>query len=157
MLYTPHRTKARVIILVILLALTVVFVFSNSIPDPETSAGESEKIFQLVRPLLEFFLGKQRVTHHLVRKLAHVAEFCAIGAELAVFALLFGKKSVGYVMFTGVFIALCDETVQIFSGRGSEVRDVWIDLSGILLGGIIVFSIFGLWQLFRRKETVPEK
>ena len=30
------------------------------------------------------------------------------------------------------FIAFLDETVQIFSGRGPEISDVWIDIFGFL-------------------------
>ena len=33
-------------------------------------------------------------------------------------------------------VAFLDETIQIFTGRGPMIQDVWIDLSGAALGSL---------------------
>lgn len=70
------------IVIIIFIALTVIFIFSQSIPDIPSSKAESEKVLELVEPILEPVVGKNNVTDHFVRKLAHFAEFFVLGAEL---------------------------------------------------------------------------
>ena len=90
--------------------------------------------------IADIFGGEQGATdegHHFVRKLAHFTEFAALGA---VYWLLSGEytsdraKRVLSAAFVGVFVPLCDETIQIFSGRGPALADVWIDASGYAAG-----------------------
>jgi VanZ family protein len=40
-----------------------------------------------------------------------------------------------------MLIALIDETIQIFSNRGSEIGDIWIDMAGNALGIAAAFII----------------
>jgi VanZ family protein len=46
-----------------------------------------------------------------------------------------------------------DETIQIFSNRGSSVRDVWIDVFGYVAGAVIVAAICLLIAYFNKKKT----
>ena len=49
-----------------------------------------------------------------------------------------GVQRSGSVFLLGVITGAADETIQIFSHRGSMVRDVFIDAAGVLLGlGIV--------------------
>ena len=75
-------TKARIplIIVCILMALTVIFIFSRSIPDKVDSDKESSRVVAL----FELVFGEGNVNGKLVRKLAHFTEFAALGAELSV-------------------------------------------------------------------------
>ena len=129
--------------LYILIALTICLIWGQSAMSRMNSAEESGWVLQLVAPFLEIFLGKGNVTDHIVRKLAHFTEYFVLGAEMA--ALFFpknvfqsgmaGKRIIKkgiYTVGAGLFIALVDETIQIFSHRGPQVADIWLDGSGVL-------------------------
>ncbi|MBQ7058119.1 MAG: VanZ family protein [Firmicutes bacterium] len=47
---------------------------------------------------------------------------------------------------TSWLVAFLDETIQIFSGRGPMIQDVWLDLSGALCAILLVLLIYGLRQ-----------
>lgn len=42
----------------------------------------------------------------------------------------------------GMLCAVTDETIQIFSGRGSLVSDVWIDTAGFSTGFFLTVLLF---------------
>ena len=46
-----------------------------------------------------------------------------------------------------------DETIQIFSGRGSAIRDVWLDFSGAAAAILILAAIRVLFS--RRQSARP--
>lgn len=139
--------KILIIVLVVLTILTVLFIFSRSLSGMEESAKESNKVQEIVEPILEPVVGEGNVTDHLVRKLAHVTEFMVLGVELSALSLLIGKHSVGYTVLAAVSTALCDETIQLFSKRGSQVQDIWLDISGAILGAILVLLARYLYKL----------
>ncbi len=126
---------------VLLIAFTLVFIFSNSMPDIENSREQSIGIMNLIEPILEIFVGKGNVTLHFVRKLAHFVEFGLLGFLLG----LFTKKPKSATFFFVLLTALTDETIQIFTGRGSQVQDVWLDFAGgctgIIAGLVLIFII----------------
>ncbi len=120
-------------IYIILFSLILCFIWGNSILSREVSGAISHFI-------ADIFGGEQGATdegHHFLRKLAHFTEFAALGA---VYWLLSGEymseksKRVFSSAFVGVFVPLCDETIQVFSGRGPALADVWIDASGYAVG-----------------------
>ena len=47
-------------------------------------------------------------------------------------------------LFAGLAVAVTDETIQIFSGRGSQVLDVVLDFSGALTGILLVSLLIPL-------------
>lgn len=64
-----------------------------------------------------------------------------------------GWRAPGKAVFTawglGTLTGAIDETLQIFSHRGSQVRDVLIDTAGALLGlGVVMLILY----LISRKE-----
>ena len=60
-----------------------------------------------------------------------------------------GKKRFFTVWGLGTLTGAIDETLQIFSHRGSQVRDVLIDSAGALLGlGIVSLILY----IISRKE-----
>jgi VanZ family protein len=70
----------------------------------------------------------------LLRKLAHVLEFAALGVILALLRARL-KKPWSLLLLAGVTVALIDETLQLFSpGRAGMVVDIWIDMGGFCLG-----------------------
>ena len=132
------KTERKV--LLVLIILTLLFIWGNSLLNREQSSGESTWVMQLITPFLELFVGKDNVTEHLVRKLAHFTEFALLGLEL--FFWFYGqpkkrKSALLLAMAHGLFAALTDETLQLFSGRGSQVQDVWLDFAGTTAGAAL--------------------
>ena len=72
-------------VLIIILILTLAFIWGQSMIPKGQSANESGFVLNLVRPFLEIFVGKGNVTIRLVRKIAHFVEYSVLGVELALF------------------------------------------------------------------------
>ncbi len=139
---------------IILFCLILCFIWGNSMLNREVSGAISHFI-------ADIFGGEQGATdegHHLVRKLAHFTEFAALGA---VFLLLSGEytqdkaKRAFSAAFVGVFVPLSDETIQIFSGRGPALTDVWIDAAGYTAGALV--TVLVIFLLSRRKAKRAPK
>lgn len=142
------------------IVLTVLFIFSQSLLGISASQKESGSVLKAVSPVLEVFVGRGNVTDHLVRKLAHFTEFFTLGAELS--ALLWVRGSVGaqrYLngIFIGAAVALCDETVQLFTGRGSQVQDVWLDIFGAVCGLLFVALLRALVTAIKTRRSKRQK
>ncbi len=69
----------------------------------------------------------QRLTDHIVRKLAHFCEYMLEGFLLMLCMRVYTRQYIWHIsvpMLGGVLTALTDETIQIFSpGRSSQVTD----------------------------------
>ncbi len=90
-----------------------------------------------------------------MRKIAHFGEYGVLGIEMALLFYFFTKKRLfGLVNLTvaALLIAFSDETIQIFSGRGASLKDVWLDFSGFLTFGILTLSVLYIVQKLKRKN-----
>jgi len=133
-------------ILIFMLIVTLGFIWGNSIGSTPKSHSESQKALEYVRPILEPVVGADKITDHLVRKIAHFAEFGALGCELAALLVVRGRvglQGVANCLFAGLSVAVIDETIQIFSNRGSQVQDVWLDFAGVCAG--IALILLSSW------------
>lgn len=135
-------------ILTILLILNLLFIWGNSLLPGETSDRMSNTVMDVLNRAAEivglgedFFTllldldgdGVMERSSHIVRKLAHVTEFACLGTILWLF--LRGRENRGVKAFAlGVLTAAMDETLQIVSHRGNQLRDVAIDSFGVALG-----------------------
>ena len=134
--------------LLLLIAATLIFIFTNSLLPPEVSSEESDAVSEILEVILPEDTEIQEFVIGNIRKIAHFTEFAVLGAEifalLALESLSIGKCGM-YTSFGSLFLAFIDETLQIFSKRGPTILDVWIDFLGaacsILLGLIILFLI----------------
>ena len=134
-----HRNKVIVIFFAFLCVANVIFIFSNSIPSIPESKKTSEQIMEIVDPVLSNFVEDSDMRHHIVRKSAHVIEFFSLGILLT--ALLHTlKQSVFWGCSIGIFVALIDETIQIYTNRGAQLQDVWLDF-GSLLVAVVITSV----------------
>ncbi|MBO6093308.1 MAG: VanZ family protein [Oscillospiraceae bacterium] len=133
-------------VLTILIFLTLAVIWGHSLLGREASSEESGFVMKLLAPLLEVIVGKGNVTEHLVRKLAHFCEFFVFGAELLLFFTLSKNRKDAFLLALshGLFTALVDETIQIFSGRGPMIPDIWLDFSGVTVGALLVFAVTAL-------------
>lgn len=133
---------------ILLILLTVGFIFSQSCFSVEESQQESDQVLEFFSSHFAALFGGEELTSNFVRKLAHFIEFSALGAELSGLLLCTQHRGIqAYINVAGVgcFVALCDETLQLFTGRGSQVQDVWLDISGVLFGLILVWAVSALW------------
>ena len=122
------------------------FIYAHSLAPASTSSEES-------RSFLDFLLvAFPSITHHMVRKLAHFAEYALLGAHLAFAPYLFSHRMRGSffaALAFGLPCALLDEGIQSFvPGRGASFADVLIDYSGYLCAFLLLFFLF----LLLRKE-----
>lgn len=144
-------TKKRVYFA--LFCLILCFIWGNSLLSREVSGVISHFIADL-------FGGGQGASdegHHFVRKAAHFCEFASLGAVF----LLWIKELVPQIelrlslcALVGVAVPLIDETIQIFSGRGPALSDVWLDISGYAVGCLICAAVV---FLVLRREKKREK
>ena len=144
------------------LAGCIWFIFSNSMAVADVSSVSSGRVLQLLQAVLRR-LGMpglaQRLTMHLVRKLAHFCEYLLEGFLLMLCMRVYSRHPLRHItvpMLAGVLTALTDETIQLFSeGRSSQVTDVWLDSAGVLAGILAALLLRGLWRLLfhhRKKE-----
>ncbi len=134
--------------LVLLLVLTLCFIWGNSLLDREDSTEMSAGLLDRLGALFRL-LGLDTEDDRWLRKAAHFAEFAVLGAELA--ALFFFNRGRGLqsgvnAAFAALLAALADEALQYFSLRSPQVKDVALDFSGALFGVLLTAL------LWRKKE-----
>ncbi len=113
--------------------LTLLFIWTNSFLSAGMSSRASGYFTRIMTPLLELVFGRGNVTEHLVRKLAHFTEYAFFGLWLALWMKADDRKAL-YALLAGFVTAFIDETIQMFTGRGPSIKDVWIDLFGVTAG-----------------------
>ena len=145
--------KIRIVLFAVLSLLIIVFIYSNSVPSIPESRETSLSIAALLRPLLDpHHRMDDAVFHNLIRKLAHFVEFGALGVSLTALSAQFDRKKrylFGTPMAVSALVALSDEGLQSFTGRGNSMKDVLIDCGGAFCGVLFVAAI--LWLQHLRK------
>ena len=120
-----------------LLILNLCFIWGNSM----LPAGASQALSDGVHEFLGSFRAITAAAPAggaLVRKLAHFAEFAALGLLLSWHSALTGKNS-RHVLPLGVAAACVDEAIQFFvPGRAPGLLDVAIDTCGVAAGMILL-------------------
>ena len=142
-----YFTKERIAHLCLIgtVVLTLIFIFLQSLKGKDASTTDSEavagflaRIFSQDTPLGAFVLGN-------VRKIAHFCEYGLLGAECTLYLLLFVKRPAAGIAHTAAFAffsAFVDETLQIFSGRGPQISDVWLDVLGFACLSVLTAGAF---------------
>ena len=123
---------------VLILILTIAVIWGQSCLPPEGSSAESGWVKEILQKVLGLIFGKVEVSEMLVRKMGHFTEYLILGAELTAF---FPTLKTAIIPMLGFGTAFLDETIQIFSGRGPQIQDVWIDLAGVLVGMAVMLLI----------------
>ena len=136
-----HNTRVRWV-LGILIALTLAFIWSNSMQSRAVSGGLKTWLEQLLHTELSEFL---------LRKAAHFSEYGLLGVEFSLLLglqydkngknLQHGRNLLDFPLI-GMLCAVTDETIQIFSGRCSLVSDVWSDTAGFSTGFFLPVLLF---------------
>lgn len=149
--------KRRVLstMLICLCIATVAFIWGNSMLGSKASSNVSNSVLDALDPIIRRF-GIVSKNDLWLRKLAHFTEFAALGAELLFLAAVnrkSGFQTGSNCAFASLLVALTDETIQLTSGRNSQVLDVLLDFSGALNGILIAWLICRLIKRHHRKRT----
>ena len=109
--------------------LWIWFIFSRS-AKPASESGAESTVFLLF--LQRFLPG---LTHFLVRKLAHFTEYFILGGLLFLDWRLLGSDGFLLPSGFGAAVACVDELViqARTPGRSGELRDILIDMLGVVL------------------------
>ena len=139
-----NKFKAKgVVLFAILTALVIAFIWSNSCKSGEVSGAQSGAVTRFLQAILDPNGSiPEEIFHHFVRKTAHFVEFALLGAMVSgLFIgihLQTGRRYVSLPVLMVLLVAVLDEYIQSFTGRGSAVKDVMLDFSGGLTGWIAV-------------------
>ena len=142
------------VVFTLALAGCIWFIFSNSMAVAQVSSASSGRVLTLLQGALRR-LGHpalaQRLTQHVVRKLAHFCEYTLEGFLLMLCMRVYSRHPLRHItvpMLGGVLTALTDETIQLYSpGRSSQVTDVWLDSVGVLAGILAALVLMALCRL----------
>lgn len=122
-----------------LLAVNLAIIWGNSALPGEMSGQISGG---LLASLKETFPFLESLGETVLRKLGHFSEFTCLGLLLSWLAALLGQRGfygITLPLLGGILVACADETIQIVSpGRASSLIDVWIDVSGVCTGILLL-------------------
>lgn len=127
--------------MLILIVLTIDFIWGNSLQNPQESMERSGAAEKVVRPVLMAIPIDSWHTPGMItfitRKLGHFSEFFLLGIELMALKILLRpvlKIKFWPLFLLALLIAAADEGIQLTNGRGAMVQDVIIDSLGALTG-----------------------
>lgn len=131
----------KLIISWILLIIWMVFIFYMSSCNGEVSSNQSGTIASVLRFI--FGVKYSDVLIFIIRKCAHVSEYFILGILVINLVSKYYVKHCYLISFVVcVLYASSDEFHQLFvPGRSGLVRDVFIDLIGVLLGFCFMFLV----------------
>ncbi len=151
-----HKWSRRSTLLLVLALAVTAWIFSNSLQPAVVSSGESMSLLRYIQPIFTFFGIPEAYCHTLLRKLAHFSEFGLVGVLWTALAYDRGAGSWRGALgcaAAGLFIALVDETLQLFvPGRSGMVADLWVDLAGAAAGTLAALVLRMLLQRRNHKK-----
>ena len=126
--------------------IVMTFIFSNSFAGIEASgdfsSGFAEVLYKLASRVVSLSFDE---FHVLVRKVAHFTEFAALGASMWMISWSAkkhcGKLHIAVTFLVSLTVAVTDEFIQSFTGRGSAVPDVVLDFAGSVFGILVTAAI----------------
>ena len=139
------RLRIARITVLLLIIFNLIFIFANSAIPTEKSSAESEAVKDAI---MEVVPEQSKVGGFIsdhIRHIGHFTEYASLGALVGIFIILLGKaglRSFINSVILGQLIGFFDETVQIFSGRGPNIADVWLDTLGYFTATVIVVIVF---------------
>lgn len=146
------------IIFSILCFIWIGFIFFNSSQSGVISHNISMKFAKEIFQNLVYYFNLDISQFDMItRKCAHVFEYMILALILRMcFIVLEIKKKniIFYTLLLVLSIACLDETLQLFiQGRTSKIFDIFIDLSGGIIGCIISSIIYRMISVFFNKDT----
>ena len=130
---------------IILIVICIGFILIQSMIPESKSAHESLWFTKnVLNPLLSRF--GIVADKDIVRKVAHAVEFCVLTLIISVS----WKKPVR-AFYAGFTLAFLDESLQVITGRGALVTDIWIDLIGVGIGSLIGWMIAHIRKVTKKE------
>lgn len=118
------------------------FIWINSLMPASISSEQSGIIVNILYPPFKNIIEVNMFTK-IIRKLAHFTEYMLLGIIFGLYYFNINKKN--YYIITiihGLLVAIIDETIQLFiPGRAGLITDVLIDITGVIVGVIILTII----------------
>ena len=142
------KTKKIITFILIVLWMILVFYLSNQVANESSqlSGGLTRKILEVLHMLDGKTIEEQAIIETIIRKLAHFSLYAIGGIIIFLHVNLYEiteKRKVITSWTIGTAYAITDEIHQLFvPGRSGEIRDVFIDSLGIIIGIIIIRLIF---------------
>ena len=126
--------KKRVSLIILIIWMIIIFIMSSF--DANASSNQSGIIVNFISNL--FHINDIELLSFIIRKMAHFVEYFILGILLINCLINYNKKLyLSYVI--GILYASLDEFHQLFvSGRSGQVRDIIIDVVGLILGIILI-------------------
>ncbi len=139
--------------LMLLIIATTVFIFVQSMLPPSKSQAESDKVGDIIAEIIPPDTEAGDYVQKNIRKIAHFTEFFALGCEVALYVILFMPRIMWATLSlpAALIIAFFDESIQMFSGRGPSISDVWIDFAGFLAASAIFYTVAVVVMLIYKK------
>ena len=141
---SKNRMTVLRVFLYLAMAATVIFIFVNSSLPPELSSEQSDAVGGFIASIIPPDTAVGSFILDNLRKIAHFTEYGLLGIEIAIYVTVFGeKKRVRRALSAlpvPLFVGFTDETIQIFSGRGPEISDVWIDIGGFIFFSLLAYG-----------------
>ena len=130
---TDKGRKTLKIVLLSIIGLTVASFFVHSLMPRELSVAESDGVASILSSLIYADTPLGAFIINNLRKIAHFSEYGVLGIELAIYVEMLAPCRKRGVIASFLFAhatAFIDESLQIISGRGPSIADVWLDMSG---------------------------
>ncbi len=141
----------------ILLLGTFYMIFGFSSQNGEESGNLSGKIAKFVieqLPIKKTEETRKRI-EGIIRKIAHFSIYALVGFLLMSFVSTYDlkeNKRIGISLLIGILYATTDEIHQKFvPGRSCQITDVMIDSSGVLLGILLLLTLFEIHKKIKIK------
>ena len=149
---SPRRTRTPWLASWAAVVAWMLFIFLLSSQPAEQSNRLSKSVTEVVAVAVQEVAPEQdidlRQMNRTLRKYAHFFAFFVLGMLVANAWRSSGKplrQRMVYSLLVCLPVALSDEGHQLLvPGRGGQMRDVWIDSAGAILG-IGLFSVFHSW------------
>ena len=129
-MYTKKRRAVNAVLICMCLA-TLCFIWGNSAMSPGDSSEASNSLLEAIGPIARC-LGIVLSDDLALRKFANCA-------------------------FAGLLTAVTDESIQLLSGRSSQVSDILLDFAGVLTGALLIWLIRHIVLKRRKKHTGVER
>lgn len=139
----------------VLIVIWLVIIFSLSNDTAEESSSKSDVVAEEIAEVIYKDENKKKELVHPIRKIAHGTVYFIL--NILVMNLLFQLNRMNYkyyllgILFC-ILYAISDEVHQLYiSGRSGELRDVFIDSMGSILGCLFYL---GIYKLIRKIKNV---
>lgn len=147
-----NKQSFKNVILFSAVAVITSLIFCNSFSDFAHSHASSNAITEIVLPH-EYATNETVLL--VVRKLAHIVEFAALGCVvfLLVHSLVKKYSLLGYALFYVLLVGVIDEHIQSFSDRANSTGDVILDFCGALIGFLVVWLASKVYRKFKEHRN----